>query len=802
MADIKIEIHLKEDNELYTVDGQDIESLTSLSQTNSNPETIFYGQQSNTGNLSVLDDGNVIKQFIEDEQIESAGCRIDIYANGSLIQSHITDNSDYDDSILTTSLTDDLPNSSDIIYSGYANSGKLIDISAVNLLQIIFERLGVNNSMPIMKTVLPLNDTNTITIYDYLNSITFRSIDLDLENSNIYDILESFCRATQLNLVVSCGNKEFFNARPIISDAETADFYNKPILVEDKYIMEKGKISLFINNKIKQVNSKIKGYQEKYRQIRFVLPDYNDAEDKSAYLDAKSFTSLKDLYPDSDYIAETSSMYVYIKDVKSEEYIYQDLSANSYKIFFKNALTFGVPLPTEKSVENFNSVDDFITAVNGLDETIRFYCGFFQSTFEEYTNSYKIIYAIPKDNNFAPTTGWIAGTPKDSSLALPSARWNLKTKIQKIRTSGDTLASKKSVFNIDDDLLLTEDSTISVYGKDIPLIDYVVNNILIDYKNGIKTKTIKIACGDLYYTDDPDTIAKDWSKGEVLNLGDVINLTKDTYRNGKLINWKITGREFIFDGEPLLRLELQECLPTTRLYNYLEETSWSRIAELSESGKAGDLFSVGDEKYIPELGASVVLLGINHDRKENGVVAGLTFGLKYNQTATGAYCSMNYVQDEYGNPYNSNANGWKDSTARAYLNGDFMNYLPEELRNAIIPVKKLTGAGGGSSTIVETIDKIWIPSEVEMSGSTQYSASGEGTQYEYFGTYENGNRNWKKYYGPLRSPNVSLLTNYIQNPSTGASELTTATNSYLFVNGSIGAIDSAFSYDQIICFCL
>ena len=56
-------------------------------------------------------------------------------------------------------------------------------------------------------------------------------------------------------------------------------------------------------------------------------------------------------------------------------------------------------------------------------------------------------------------------------------------------------------------------------------------------------------------------------------------------------------------------------------------------------------------------------------------------------------------------------------------------------------MNKPTSAGSQSSTINTTADKLFLLSEVEIFGSTTYSAAGEGTQYDY---YKAGNSKVKK----------------------------------------------------------
>ena len=67
--------------------------------------------------------------------------------------------------------------------------------------------------------------------------------------------------------------------------------------------------------------------------------------------------------------------------------------------------------------------------------------------------------------------------------------------------------------------------------------------------------------------------------------------------------------------------------------------------------------------------------------------------------------------------------------------------MPTEVQNGIREVSKLTSTGNHSVIIDTTADKLFLLSEVEIFGSTRYSAAGEGTQYDY---YKAGNSKVKK----------------------------------------------------------
>lgn len=86
---------------------------------------------------------------------------------------------------------------------------------------------------------------------------------------------------------------------------------------------------------------------------------------------------------------------------------------------------------------------------------------------------------------------------------------------------------------------------------------YLKDSILHDYKNGASIASVRLACGDLYFRN--GAIAKTWSYGEILCVGEIIYFLNDVYNDGSQRYWKITSRKIDYTGVPELILELIEC---------------------------------------------------------------------------------------------------------------------------------------------------------------------------------------------------------------------------------------------------
>lgn len=165
--------------------------------------------------------------------------------------------------------------------------------------------------------------------------------------------------------------------------------------------------------------------------------------------------------------------------------------------------------------------------------------------------------------------------------------------------------------------------------------------------------------------------------------------------------------------------------------NFADNT-WDIIIDACHSGNVPDTWVAGDSKAMTIDGTDYQfdIVGKNHDTYTAGGIAPLTFGL----------------HDCYGTTYpmnssDTNSTGWDGSKMRTETLPAILAKMPENIQNGIRAVNKLTATSGSSSTIKTASDKLFTFSEMEVDGSTTYSYSGEGNQYDY---YKAGNSKVKK----------------------------------------------------------
>lgn len=212
-----------------------------------------------------------------------------------------------------------------------------------------------------------------------------------------------------------------------------------------------------------------------------------------------------------------------------------------------------------------------------------------------------------------------------------------------------------------------------------------------------------------------------------------------------------------------------------------EKASWSDIAALSESGSADKYFSVGDEKTISlTTGEQVtlVILGFDHDDLTGGGKAGMTIGMK------------NLLATTYRmNATVTNEGGWDESEMRTSTMATLLSQLPSDLQGVIKQVNKKATAGGASTSITTSADKLWLLAEVEVDGTTSAGYADEGEQYEYWKTVKDGTvaADRKKYLSNgsgsangwwLRSPSVSNSSGFRYIGSSGTVSYITANLTY------------------------
>ena len=271
------------------------------------------------------------------------------------------------------------------------------------------------------------------------------------------------------------------------------------------------------------------------------------------------------------------------------------------------------------------------------------------------------------------------------------------------------------------------------------------------------------------------------SRGGKTLTGKVASTGYATLYPTELGDWTIV---FTYNGSQKTKVYTLEVIGIVYVYPFvvgatLEATSWDNIAAVSKFGQAPNYWKVGDKKNITVNGVTYAaqIIGFDHDTLTTAdgsrTKAGITFQL------------VDCLKTTYSmNGSNTNVNGWRGSTMRTSTMATLLNQLSSDLKSVLKFVNKVTSVGNNSSGLETTSDKLFLLSEIEVFGATQYSYAGEGKQYEY---YTAGNSTIKKVNG-------SAYGWWERSPYSGN------TGGFCFVNGNGNAGFSSANSTNGVCF--
>ena len=255
MADIKLKLK-KTDGTDLTLPNTYIDSITSTSQSTTDPSTIQYGVLANSGSAEIRDIDGSLKNMILNGELESSNVPTRILVNGNQIQSHITSDSDYDEQ--NTELSLEFTNKLQSFNNLYFKGKRITNVSTTlyALLEEILVSAGYASAdIPNMMT----NDIKT-----YLENINIPYP--YLEYSTYRDVIDKICEVGQLQLFEdNNGQLKFISAIPKLSDTDI------PILVTDTQKKSNLTKSLILKNKINNI----------FIEENKISSTYNDLDSRS-----------------------------------------------------------------------------------------------------------------------------------------------------------------------------------------------------------------------------------------------------------------------------------------------------------------------------------------------------------------------------------------------------------------------------------------------------------------------------------------------------------------------------------------
>lgn len=241
-----------------------------------------------------------------------------------------------------------------------------------------------------------------------------------------------------------------------------------------------------------------------------------------------------------------------------------------------------------------------------------------------------------------------------------------------------------------------------------------------------------------------------------------------------------------------------------------------KMIEAHYAGKIniGDYWAVGDKRVIHHnamdaTGVSeshkandyvYIIIGIEHDDlltaingKTKAAITIQTERMLYLDTTT-EYNSSYDTSHECGymNSSSTNNDGWEGCARRVWCNTVYKGCLPTYIQNMMKQVKKLTSVGNKISTIKTSNDYAFLPSEIEIFGSTTYSFTGEGEQYQYF---KNAAAN--RYKKPRYSSDYVSGYYWERSPRSDSSK----SFCYVNISGNASTYNAGFTHGVAPCLC-
>ena len=518
-----------------------LKSLESLSQSTAQPENIYYGVISNTGSGEIVDIDGEISEMVNADVISNSNLNVEILVNNNQIQKHITVDSNYtNNKVFNIELENQITKWSNISIKEKKYS---YDTYLSNIFRMALKTAGCSDSeiSEMFKAIIPCIDSEH-TVAEYLAWIVIPQFYQYTNKTNALDLINEICQILQVNIIENDdGKKMIISSRPIITSDKNI------LVIPNKYIQGTPTRNLILDNKydnIKYIKQYLTYSEQTIFNNKYIVRNNNGELDWS---------------------------------ILGENVHTINVSNNNFLCFFKNIEGQGVM--TRYDNIYINNSEKSAMSIEFLDKDNNL-------LFSRATTSFYSSNKLKEDYNFVNDTGSVVvldkySTPTNDVMAFRINISASEEEINKIYYVNISLTG--NVYYLDSiDYQLNENANILDYNynstiltddlsyrplkpevKFYKMYDVIENTILNDYKNGIHTAQITTICKDIY--DVNGNLAKVWSNGEILQVGDIVRVDKDNNGNsrwnnadGSAMYWKITGRKFRYAGVPLIDLELQE----------------------------------------------------------------------------------------------------------------------------------------------------------------------------------------------------------------------------------------------------
>lgn len=598
MAEVSLKIK-KKDGTFLELDKSYLQSIESLTQLTSDPSSIQYGALPNSGSATAIDIDGKIKKAIENGTIDNSNLQAEFWMNGNRISSHIITDSDYtNDKNYSLKLSNGLSFWDNLYYEGRDLSEP---ITAYNLLKEVLQSFSDKYTSTIIDSIILgqemiYGDENSVgTVADYLKTLEIQYPVLDRDTYR--NTINKFCVLAQLQCVFNTEDYPvFFSARPIFIKGKTDKFINVglrnqksqliyPILLKNNY----QKLTIAYKNvkQVRDINTVIETKKNGWVSSSESDKDYNKASASGVIANtevhAKFYTGVINIPKKTN------------RNLKINENLYSGVDDDG-KALIRHTVKYIHSTGTAQAVMDETGTlaitPSYTSNVQGFGEITNY-----QPIVSKYYNS---------ESSVSDMTNLKVAEIKDMGDHYSVEVTVLVEKETLWADSGVTITGGAEKYSV-------EELSVSIYGDTITYefndvkqtfgegnVDFELQtnqleqeptqkNIIEDYKGGISNASAELFITNLYYRD--GTLAKDWSKGQMLVVGDIVYFDNDTYSDGSQRYWKITGIEPNYKGEPLSYAELMEVKPV--LHGVWEAKTWSGLTSFN----GDDIWTDGENIY-------------------------------------------------------------------------------------------------------------------------------------------------------------------------------------------------------------
>ena len=541
-------------NSVLILDNKYLKGVETLTQITAQGNEISYNPVNSRGSLEIIDINGEIKDYINDGILDLNNLNAIIQVNGNDIQSHICKNSTYQNNSFSFSCDleeHEMASKSITLNMRDYDDGQNIPYSEISLKEILVQYVydGKNIDDMLQENTMLYYDNDEITIDTYLQLIRLKYF--YLYNATKNDILNYVCQIAQITLVQkTSGKKVFVSMRPKVKTY-------KAISIPKSRIFKPLDYDLVVNNRYDRVEFELPTIK---KQKGFVLDSSFAVRDSDAYgwggsygaysanatlqqgafatnvsqSDVPTALSVVKFYYKVNYSDNEYYDFRNAKWIISKEFLYNDENSN-----FPSGFTNNGNVALNNNVPNADLNGSAIESIKGGRVSL-------YEASDNHDNNKPYIFGICADVTLVSPEGYVQLQAFDK----------IEVKIQAdkyiIEDASLTFGNGTNAVSLQGNPLLNTATILQINNIATPhnMAEVIANNIMDDYKDGIRTATCSVGCLDYYYND--GTIAKDWSKGDIINIGDIVDV------NGYDGLWRVTGRNFRYSGVPMLDLELQE----------------------------------------------------------------------------------------------------------------------------------------------------------------------------------------------------------------------------------------------------